>query len=938
MTKFLRQTWVFILFIFFACPVNAQFYDNGQDPFSIKWRVIGTNNFDVIYPAGMDSLSNLYASYLESIHPYGGLSLGVKAKHIPVVLHSQNVLTNGEVGWAPKRMNFYSIPGQDNYFQPWHQHLSLHEFRHNAQLNKLNQSTTKVLSWIFGQQATGIVLGLHLPLWFIEGDAVAYETGASYAGRGRIPDFAMKMNAQLTQKRIYSYSKAMFGSYKDFTPNRYELGYLLVSGGRLQFGNKLWESAITETARLPFFLRPFSRGIEKATGNKEKEFYKQTINSLRNSNSFKKQQKVVQGAEIAVKENETYASYYHPQPFNNGVIALKTSFDKPSRFVFIEKNGRQKKIHTPGFVMNETYSYADSTLIWNEFKATRWANKNYSNVVEFDLRTKSRSYIVKKGKVFFSRLSADGSKIVSVEPDEKISWKISIRDATSGVIEDAVAFDTIQPIMPEWSGDASKIVFVAIGNHGKSLGVVHLPEKNIEWILKDEKRELSHPKFVGDDILLKATFDNTSNYLKYNSESQQWKAITNAPYGVGEAHLNHETLLFANYTADGFKINRLNHGGFINKTVKKPDSYETELSNALSRSERKIDFSNTTSSYKSKKYRRIAHLLNFHSWGPIAVKAENQEIGWGASVMSQNVLSTSFLTVGYQYHRAENSDEFYLNYDYKGFYPLLSARYSFVPFSFQREDGGGNMRDNTGKQQSLLSKVVFPFNLDRGAWHTGIQPELAYRLKLAKFDDSPYFDFTNAEQHRLAYRLYMYNQYRQSMRDLYSRWGQTFYIQFENWPFNSGNGHLGAAESWLYFPGVLWHHHIRLYGGYQEKETGDFFDFERLRVPRGYHTLENDEMISLQGNYSFPVAYPDWSLWDLLYIKRLKANLFYDVARYHHENDYYYQESAGLEFTADFHAYRFVAPVEAGMRYSRRVSDGTNFYEFLFSVNFGALY
>ena len=49
----------------------------------------------------------------------------------------------------------------------------------------MNKGFTKVLSYILGEQAPGGVLGLYIPSWFLEGDAVSTETALSNSGRGR---------------------------------------------------------------------------------------------------------------------------------------------------------------------------------------------------------------------------------------------------------------------------------------------------------------------------------------------------------------------------------------------------------------------------------------------------------------------------------------------------------------------------------------------------------------------------------------------------------------------------------------------------------------------------------------------------------------------------------------------------------------------------------
>ena len=53
------------------------------------------------------------------------------------------------------------------------------------------------------------------------------------------------------------------GSYKDFVPDHYELGFLLVAYGREKFGEKFWGKVTRDAASFKGLLYPFQRAIKK---------------------------------------------------------------------------------------------------------------------------------------------------------------------------------------------------------------------------------------------------------------------------------------------------------------------------------------------------------------------------------------------------------------------------------------------------------------------------------------------------------------------------------------------------------------------------------------------------------------------------------------------------------------------------------------------------
>jgi hypothetical protein len=91
-------------------------------------------------------------------------------------------------------------------------------------------------------------------------------------------------------------------------------------------------------------------------------------------------------------------------------------------------------------------------------------------------------------------------------------------------------------------------------------------------------------------------------------------------------------------------------------------------------------------------------------------------------------------------------------------------------------------------------------------------------------------------------------------------------------------------------------------------------------------------MVSLQFNYMFPIIYPDFSAGSVLYLKRVKMNLFYDLNLGYESGDRYTDQSTGAELTADFHLLRFFAPIEMGVRAIYFPGAGGWGWEFLYSI------
>jgi len=130
--------------------------------------------------------------------------------------------------------------------------------------------------------------------------------------------------------------------------------------------------------------------------------------------------------------------------------------------------------------------------------------------------------------------------------------------------------------------------------------------------------------------------------------------------------------------------------------------------------------------------------------------------------------------------------------------------------------------------------------------------------------------------------------------------------------------------------------------GHQAQKFGNYIlPYTRIEFPRGFPARISKSLSSLQVNYAFPLLYPDLAFGLILYLKRLKVNLFYDVG-YGKDIRVYepglaifsdWLESFGTELSADFHALRFIFPLSAGIRLGYRTSDSKSFAEFLLRLD-----
>jgi hypothetical protein len=394
--------------------------------------------------------------------------------------------------------------------------------------------------------------------------------------------------------------------------------------------------------------------------------------------------------------------------------------------------------------------------------------------------------------------------------------------------------------------------------------------------------------------------------------------------------------LFANYTSDGFEIAELSLLSENRQPLRKVKDNNIKLYQAIAKQDGRIlepgKISDTI--YEAKKYSKLKNLFRFHSWAPLSIDANNFDINPGVSLLSQNTLSSSFTSLGYEWNINEQTGKYYLNYSYQGWYPILDFQVDCGRRNSFTYDTTGQKLDFSWMETNFTTAVRVPVNLTSGKYSRLLQPSIEFTYQQLDMDDDAPVSFRRSNYKTLNFGLYFSNFIKSVEQDMYPRWGQAIDLNLRTAPFqNDTLGTMLAAVTRLYFPGIVRHHSFNLYAGYQNRWGDTWYYSSIVRYPRGYTNQFSDELSSFSFNYKFPIFYPDFSLSSLAYFKRLKANLFFDyaVGRTHGQDTIY--KSTGIDLLVDLHIIRFLAPFELGCRLIYLPESSEIKAEFLFSIN-----
>jgi hypothetical protein len=184
-------------------------------------------------------------------------------------------------------------------------------------------------------------------------------------------------------------------------------------------------------------------------------------------------------------------------------------------------------------------------------------------------------------------------------------------------------------------------------------------------------------------------------------------------------------------------------------------------------------------------------------------------------------------------------------------------------------------------------------------------------------------------------------QMQKSVQEIFPRFAFTVKLQNRH-ALGNTNANQFYGSTNLYVPGVRKTHSIVVGFVYQGRDTLRQYVFNNgFGMPRGYRALNYPRMTKLGLNYHMPLLYPDLGFANLVYVKRVRSNFFYDTGWFKslRTGKTTSLRSAGLEVYFDTRWWN-EQPVTVGFRYNRLIDANQfvnkinpNRWEFILPIN-----
>ncbi len=956
-------------FLAFPRQGFSQYYITGQDPASVRWRQIKAEKFRLIYPETSERQAQYLAHVMDQVVQAGRLTQDAGMPRIPVVLHAQSAISNGLTVWAPRRIELYPCPPREGYPEEWLEQLAVHEYRHAIQLGRVNRGFSRALSYIFGEQITGGILGLFLPAWHLEGDATVAETALTNTGRGRSPRFESDLRAQVLEKGIQSYNQATLGSYRTYVPDAYSLGYYLAGQARVTYGRGAWDEAIGRVGKYPFMVVPFNSGIRSTTGRWKAALYRESLGIL--DSAWQRQRAetpLIQPRQITHRDPSSYTYYRHPVPLNDTiVVAERISLDGVARFVRIDRiTGEEWVILTPGSYHEGSLSVGGKYLAWSAPEPdVRWGNRSYSVIWIYDLEAQKKIRLTRKTRYFSPAVSPDGTQVALITYTNENECSVGILQLPGGKFTGSFPSPgNGRAGQPNWSHDSRLLVMTSVSETGNSIVQLNPANGEFKTLVPAGFRELGRPAFLDSNrIVYSAGHTGIESLYSTDTITHDTWLIGAGPFGTYDPAIipGMKSIVCSDHTSDGPMIGEIDLEKHRWIPLHRLKNHRYPLDSLLALQEMwnlqdsllrkgvhgmlRTTVSDTSRNrsglfpFASRPYRKGLNLFNVHSWAPLSFDINNLNFQPGLMVLSQNTLGSMIARAGWEYNAVERSGKFYAGFDYRGFFPVVTLRVEAGNrSSFYRVAATGTRHRFTWRENVVKAEISLPLNLSRGLFTRSLRTAAGITFTEVIHHTGTPESFLSGWIRSYDFRL-SFSQHRRSVaRDAGPRFGQAADIRYRYSPAGANSlGSIFAATVDLYFPGILRHQSIRIGSSYQRRYGADPIAYvysDLVNYPRGWHEGGDERLAGFSFNYKFPLVSPDLSLGSVIYVKRFKLNLFYDYSQGSGKGHTDVYRSAGGELMTDLHLLRIVTPMEFGVRSIYYPGSGRWGFEFLYSISY----
>ena len=488
-------------------------------------------------------------------------------------------------------------------------------------------------------------------------------------GRGLQPSFSMAYRAMGSVGRDRRNIDRWFcGSYRDYIPDHYELGYQICSYAWERYGENIWDKVAWYGSRNPYVLATTRVALGKFYKTNVIKLFRETFDELeRYWDSLPETGDSAVPLTALPEKNHT--TYQWPLPLGDtAVVALKTDLDRVSRFVVIDRRtGGERTVCHTGLVSTRP-SMADGRVWWTEYRrSTLFEQRVNSQLCYMDLADGVPRTAERQRNTLYPTASGEEFGWVEYNPDGR--YTVVVRHGEGPERR----FET--PVRSEIHGlawDDRTVAWYVLVTDDSGMWIGRIDSDGLHPITEGAYITLSNLRAGGGKLYYGSIASGRDEAHCYDLMACREYRITTSAYGSFAPAPADGGVLLTTYDRLGYRVAEQRVAAddslLIPVTPSRlpvnlvnPPRKRWDVVNLDTVRYTRADSVGQSGEFRAKRYRKVPNLVNAHSWMPVAfnpfaaVDEHVIDLNVGLTLISQNLLSSAEAYASYGWNRHEGS-------------------------------------------------------------------------------------------------------------------------------------------------------------------------------------------------------------------------------------------------------------------------------------------